>query len=257
MLDFAGFVTPLQYGAPGEAGDFAISIGGVQVEPGRVQLDVMAGLFSPGYLESRFLWIAIAVGLVVLAGLTYRPHLIKRRTPRFAWLTSWALPGAPPRANPNAAPARQALVGAFNLVASELRLIGSGRVFLILAAAIAIASWFGDFRHAASPAALLLLVFALSAHAGRSEARHLLPLTKVAPFAPMQRRAAFVIAGTAWTTLMAVPALVRAPSLETLAYATGTGGVAAATAILLATISGSSFAPRLVLLVLWYGYASS
>jgi hypothetical protein len=257
MLDFAGFVTPLQYGAPGEPGDFAISIGGIQVEPGRVQLDVMAGLLSPGYIGSRLLWIAIAIGLAVVAGLIYRPHLIKRRAPRFTWLAAWLKPGAPPRANANTPPARPALVGAFNLVASEFRLIGSGRIFLILAAAIAIAGWFVDFRHAASPAALLLLVFALSAHAGRSEARHLLSLTKVAPFAPMQRRLAFVLAGTAWTTLTAAPALARAPSLETLAYAAGTGGVAAAMAIVLATISGSSFAPRLVLLVLWYGYASS
>ena len=135
-------------------------------------------------------------------------------------------------------------------------LIGSGRVFLLLAIAAAVTSYFADFRQIASPVALLLLVFALTAHAGRSEARHLLALTRVAPFAPMQRRLAFVAAGAAWTLLLAAPALARSFSLETLSYAAGTGAVAAVVASALAAVSGSAFAPRLVLLILWYGYSS-
>ncbi len=256
MFDFAGFVTPLQYGAPGEAGNFAISIGGVAVEPGHIQLDVMAGLTSPGYIESRLLWIVIAVALVVIAGLIYKPHRVKRRILSARWLTALLQPGPPPRADPNAPPARRALAGAFNVMTAEFRLIGAGRVFLALAAIAAALSYFADFRQVASPAALLILVFALSAHAGRSEARGLLALTRVASVAPIARRAAFVIAGSAWSVFMAAPALARVPSLETLATAGLTGAIAAATASLLATISGSSFAPRLVLLVLWYGYSS-
>ncbi len=101
-----------------------------------------------------------------------------------------------------------------------------------------------------------MLIFSLSAHAGRSEARGLLALTRMTLFAPMARRAAFVVASAGWTTLLAVPALVRAPSLETLATAASTGAIAAAVASALAALSGSAFAPRLVLLVLWYGYSS-
>ena len=256
MLDFAGFVTPLQYGAPGEAGDFVISIGGVPVDPGFVQLDVMAGLGSPGYVESRLLWIVIAVALVVVAGLIYHPHRVKRRAPGARWLTALTQPGAPPRANPNAPPARYAFAGALNLVVAEFRLIGSGRVFLAFAAIVAALGYFADFRMIASPAALLVLIFSLSAHAGRSEARGLLALTRMTSFAPMARRAAFVVASAGWTTLLALPALVRAPSLETLATAASTGAIAAAVASALAALSGSGFAPRLVLLVLWYGYSS-
>jgi hypothetical protein len=101
------------------------------------------------------------------------------------------------------------------------------------------------------------MVFALSAHAGRSEARGLLTLTRTAAASPMARRAAFIAASSVWTTLLALPALVRTPSLDTLALASGTGAIAALTATAIAAISGSSFAPRLVLLVLWYGYFSS
>jgi hypothetical protein len=113
-----------------------------------------------------------------------------------------------------------------------------------------------DFRHVGSPAALLLLLFAFSAHAGRSEARGLVALTKVAAFAPMARRVAFVIAGAAWSVLLALPALVRAPPVETLTLASTTGAGAALVGIGLSTLTGSSFAARLALLMLWYGYAS-
>jgi len=255
MVDFAGFVTPLTFASPAGADDFAI--GGIEATQGTLQLDVMAGLFSSGYLESRLAWAGIAVALTVLAGLIYHPHLARRRAGKPGRLTAWLNPGPPPNAMLNAPAARQAMLGWFALVAAEFRLIGSGRAFLLIALCIAIAGAFIDFRHAASPAALLLLAFALTAHAGRSEARGLLALTKTAPFAPMMRRAAFVIAGVGWTTLLAIPALARAPSLETLGLAAATGGAAALVASAIATVSGSAFAPRLVLLVLWYGYFSS
>ncbi|MBC7769288.1 MAG: hypothetical protein H7124_10925 [Phycisphaerales bacterium] len=255
MVDFAGFVTPLTYASPAGTDDFAI--GGIEAAQGTLQLDVNAGLFAPGYIASRLVWIGIAVALTVLAGLIYRPHLARRRAGKPGRLTAWLNPGAPPKAIANAPAARQAALGWLNLVAAEFRLIGSGRAFLLIAACIAVAGAFADFRHAASPAALLLLSFALTSHAGRSEARGLLALTKTAPLAPMLRRAAFVVAGAGWTTLLAVPALVKAPSLEALSLAAATGGAAALVASAIAAISGSAFAPRLVLLVLWYGYFSA
>ena len=59
LYDFAGFVRPLTQGAPGGSSDFGI--GGVEVKPGRVALDVMAGLGAPGYSLSRAVWIGIAI----------------------------------------------------------------------------------------------------------------------------------------------------------------------------------------------------
>ncbi len=254
MHDFAGFVRPLTFGAPGAADDF--SIGGGFLATETINLDVMAGLMSPGYLESRLAWNGIAVALVVLAGLIYAPHKAKKKAVLAGRLGALLNAGPPPRVVVNAPAAKRAMADAVGLVVSEFRLIGSGRVFLILAAAVAVMSAFTDFRHAASPAALLLLLFALSAHAGRSEARGLVALTKVAPFAPMMRRVAFVIAGALWTTLLALPAAAPAVALDVLPLAAASGAIAATVAIVLSTLTGSSFAARLVLLVLWYGYAS-
>lgn len=254
MWDFAGFVTPLKYGAP--PGTESFSIGGGFLATGAIDLDVMAGLMSPGYLESRLAWVGIAVALVVLAGLIYAPHKAKKKAVLAGRLGALLNAGPPPRVVANAPAAKRAMADAGGLVVSEFRLIGSGRVFLLLAAAVAVLSAFADFRHAASPAALLLMLFALSAHAGRSEARGLVSLTKVAPFAPMARRVAFVIAGALWTTLLALPGAAPAVALDVLPLASASGAIAATVAIVLSTLTGSSFAARLVLLVLWYGYAS-
>jgi hypothetical protein len=256
MWDFAGFVTPLKYGAP--PGTEGFSIGGGFLATGTIDLDVMAGLMSPGYLESRLTWVGVAVALVVLGGLIYAPHRAKKRGVLGGRLGALLNAGPPPRAIAAAPAAGRAFYDAFGLAVAEFRLIGAGRVFLMLAAAAALVAYFApDFRHGGSAAALLLLVFALSAHAGRSEARGLVALTKVAPFAPMARRVAFVAAGVAWSTLLAAPALVRHPPLETLTLAASTGAVAAVCAMLLCALTGSAFAARLVLLVLWYVYISA
>lgn len=51
---------------------------------------------------------------------------------------------------------------------------------------------------------MLLLVFAATAHAGRSEQKGLLSLTATAALSPTTRRIAFVLAGTALALVMAV-----------------------------------------------------
>ena len=129
--------------------------------------------------------------------------------------------------------------------------------FLLLAAAAAFAGLSGDYRHIGSPAALLLLVFALSAHAGRCEARGLLSLTATTATPPMLRRAAFAVAGLAWSLLLALPAAIVRGSGEPLLLALTTGAAASAAAMTLAALTGSSFAPRVVLLIAWYVYFSS
>ena len=254
MFDFPGFMRPLQFGAPPGSNDFAI--GGVDVLPGAIPLDVMAGLLSPGYIASRLAWILIAVAVVVIAGLVYRPHRATQRNlvpGRLARLTAM---GPPPAVVAGAASARAAALPFAGLIFAEWRLIAAGRLFKLLAIAVAVTAFVADFRSAASPAALLLLVFALTAHAGRSEARGLAPLTATLPQSPWARRAAFVIAGAVWALLLALPAIPD-HGIDVVPAALASGGIAAVIASGLATISRSAFAPRLVLLILWYGYLSA
>ena len=114
-----------------------------------------------------------------------------------------------------------------------------------------------DFRHGGSAAGLLVLAFALSAHAGRSEAHQLVSLTRLAVHGPMLRRAAFVIGGIIWSVLLALPAILHHPPPYVLTIASASGAVAGVAAIGLSALTGSASAARLVLLAVWYVYLSS
>ena len=98
---------------------------------------------------------------------------------------------------------------------------------------------------------------AVDVAAMQSEARGLVSLTKVATHGPLLRRAAFVVAGVAWSVLFGLPALLHRPPLEVMTLAAGTGAVGAVIAIGLSALTGSAFAARLVLLTVWYAYLSS
>ncbi len=256
MFDFAGFGRPLIYGAPAQSSDFAI--GGVDhLLPGRVPLDVMAGLLSPGYIPSRLAWAAIAVAIAALAGLLYRPHrpakqrwyarLVERLTAR----------PAPPRADPLAPPAAPARLPIAGLLRAEFGLIGGDRLMLLLALAAAVAGLAGDYRHVGSAAANLWLVFALTAHAGRSEPKGLRALAQTTALSPMLRRGAFVIAGLGWAVLLALPGALWNADAPRLLLALATGGVVALVTMALSAVSGSGFAARMLLLIAWYAYLSS
>lgn len=253
MLDMTGFVRPLTGPQPLAMGDF--SIGVTRILPGRVPLDAMAGLVAPGYLASRVTWAALAVALAALSGLIHAPHIARPKPSRpglFTRLLAFR-PAAP--ATPSTMPAGISAHPLIGLLKAEFRLIGDGRAFLVLAAGAALLGLLGDYRHIGSPAALLPLIFGLVAHASRSERLH--TLGGVAMLAPMSRRIAFVMAGTAWAVVMALPAAITQFSAAPLLLALGTGLVAALVAATLTGFSRSAFAPRLILLLLWYGYFAS
>jgi hypothetical protein len=259
LTDFAGFVRPLTYSLPPEEkNNFAI--GASPVQEGRIDIDAMAGLLSAGYVESRLAWAGIAVVVASVAGLVYMPHRHRRRRLRGRLLAKLLEPGRPKPARADTPPAQRSRHSFTGLMTAEFLLIAQGRLWLLLALAVAVISAFADFRTIASPAALLLLVFGLTAHAGQSEQPKLLALARTMSLSPMQRRIAFVLAGTAWSVAMALPAiLVRASggALEILWLSLGTAAAAATAAILLAAWTRSAFAPRLVLLIAWYMYLSA
>ncbi len=255
LADLGGALTPLVQGAPD--GSNAFAIGASSIEPGRMELDVFKGIAAEGYIASRFLWIGIAFAIAALAGLLYHPHRAKSRTQRFDWLGKLSLAKLLPTAKPQYSAAPRAAVPLWGLLLTETRLIASGPLFPVLAIAAALAGFAPDFRHVGSPAGLLLLVFALSAHAGRTEASGLVALTGTTATAPWQRRAAFVMAGTILSALMALPAVAVTASVYPLTLALASGAAASALAIGLSAMSGSPFVARLVLIIFWYGYFAS
>jgi len=255
MVDYSGFVRPLVAGSP--SGDNDFSIGGGQIKPGRAPLDSERGISAPGYISSRFAWVAVAIALTVLASLVYAPHSAPRRRRIAGLLARMPARGPPPPAIASAPAATIARSPLATLLLAEFRLIGAGKLFRYLAIIAALLGLLPDFRHIGSPAGLLLLVFGLSAHAGRSEARGLRQLIATTYTPPAMRRGALIAAGVAWALVMSLPAALANWSLDPIVLAGSTGAAAAVIAMLLAMISGSGFAARMVLLILWYVYLSS
>lgn len=250
MYDPGGYIRPIVGRAALQ--DRAFAVGGGPVLPGRVALDARAGLDAPGYVASRFAWLSIGLGLVLLAGLIDQPARLGRRRVRAHAVAAWLSAKRPVRAS--AVPAKRARSARSAVIAAEFRLIGRGVAFPILAVAAAALGLFHDFRHIGSPAGLLVLVFALSAQAGRSEAKGLLRLTSTMPTVPAFRRAAFIAAGTGWAMLIALPGAVMALSPAPLWLAGATGAGTAVIAAALAALARSAAAPRMVLLIAWYAY---
>lgn len=258
MLDSTGFMAPVAYSLDADA-NFTIG-GGALVADGakeRIFLDVMGGILSDGYLASRAAWLGIAALVPLIAGLIYLPHVPgKTRKKPIAWLR-FLEPGAPPKADPDAPAARPAAMGWLNLLGAETRLIGGHRLTLLIFTAIAVAGWFAPYSSGAGPAAMLVLVFVATAHAGRSEAGGLLALTRTGTFTPMARRLAFVSACTILTLFASAGAIAHGvmqgefrPLVEAAIVGSGTG----LAAIGLGALTRSATAPRLVLLIAWYFY---
>lgn len=258
MTDLTGFMSPLSYGRGG-ADDF--TIGGALIKPGAppIVLDVMSGVLAPGYLPARFAWLALAALVPLVAGLVYASHVEGRTKRRAAWL-AWLLdPGKAGPANPAAGPARPARMPWAGLVVSEIRLIASGRLMKLAMAAVALTAWFAPWSAAVGPMAMLLLVFAATAHGGRSEPDALLALTRTGVMTPMARRAAFVMAGTILALAMGAGAIFRglaSGEARPLIEAAVMGASTSLVAIGLAALTRSATAPRLVLLIAWYFYFS-
>lgn len=258
MLDLTGFMSPVSYSLDGDA-NFTIGGGAIVGDPGknRIFLDVMGGIWSEGYLASRAAWLGIAALVPLFAGLLYLPHVAgKTRRKPIAWLR-FLEPGAPPKADPNAPAARPAALPWLNLLLAEMRLVGGGRKALVLALAIAVAGWFAPWSTAIGPAAMLLLVFTTTAHAGRSEAGGLLALTRTGLVSPMARRTGFVAGGALLALLMGAGAIAHGViegDLRPLIEAPIVGAATAFVSIVLGALTRSATAPRLVLLIVWYGY---
>lgn len=256
LADYGGFVRPLVAGSGLK--EASLIIGGAELpDLPPIPIDAMKGLAADGYLAARTAWIGIAVLLAALAGLVYRPRKLRNR-PRLAErIARLAEPGAPPAADPAAPAAARSPAPALGLVRDQLRLVAGGRIGLALAAGLAPAGLAVDYRTVIGPLSLLFLVFAASAQAGRDESRGLAPLFGTAPIGAWQRRTAFVAATILWALAMALPAALASADPMLLGLALATGGIGALLAMLLAMISGSAVAPRLILLIVWYGWASS
>jgi hypothetical protein len=258
MADVDGFMGALG-SSLGPKSDFVIGGGEITKGAAPMVIDVMGGVLAPGYLPARLTWLFIAALFPLAAGLIHAPHVAGKTRRTDGLIHRLTQPGRARPADPNARPARAAALPWLNLLLAEVRLIASGRLTRLAMLAVALAAGFLPYGKATGPAAMLLLVFAATAHAGRSEQTGLLALTRTGAQTPMARRLAFILAGTLIALAMSAAGVVRAlmavtPDTGPLIQALIMGAGTAAAAIGLAALTRSATAPRLVLLIAWYGY---
>jgi hypothetical protein len=263
MLDLPGFMSPVAYTQADTLtgkGNSDFSIGGNEIKAGSkpIVLDVVGGVVAPGYLPARLTWLALASLVPLLAGAVYAPHVAGRTRRRARWLKLLD-PGKAKPADPRTAPARSARAPWAGLVLAEGRLIASGRPMMLVMGLVALAST-GIPTALGGPTAMLPLLFAVTAHAGRTEQAGLLALTGTGVLPPWARRVAFVAAGTLlglFMTLGSVAKGLAGGDLQPLLAATIMGAGTSAAAIGLGALTRSPTVPRLILLIVWYGYLNA
>jgi len=251
IMDVGGYARPLIEGAPTDSRQFAV--GSLVLDPGRVPLDVSKGLQAQGYWHSRVFWVLAAAGIVLLAGMLYRPQQSQRKSshPVVSVINRRPLAPLMPARPVSAKPAKSRLAA---MLVTETRLMLGSNLQILLLSAAALAAAIPDIREAALAAALLVLVFAYSNHAGRMEAIGLRALTKTAAVNVWGQRGVFVLAGTSIAMVASIPGSLASLSIVPLIEFGALGGLAAIVAVTLATVTKSAFVGRTVLLISWYAY---
>ena len=251
LVDVFGFAAPI-----GGATDFPIEnlhVGGAPSYEKQLTIDAMRGVLSTDYLLSRVIWMAGAAGLVILAGTMFKarkPKLSKAKPKTESTSNAPVFKSIP---IPPTAFSGWDIAGHF---VSEWRQILSNKMVLILIILTALAGAVLPLRGMVGPALVLILIFPLTAHGARWQARALRQLTGTNTASPSAQFAIRAAAAMLLCLAACVPALIRS-------VITGVGewsDIAAISfglpliAITLGHATRGSVTARLILLILWYGY---
>lgn len=255
LMDFGGALGLIGHVAPSGMANIQVGVGGT-LKAGAIALDVWSVLRSPSYVGARLAWVAIAVAIAATAGLLYRPHRLGTgfRSSR-AW-QRWFKARPAPVGIGTLSAAKRSSHPFLGLLAVELRLIFSGRLLLLLSAFVSVSGFLFDYASFESPALFLVLIFALTAQADKTERSGLRVLTSNTLIPPSLRQAAFCLVGPLLSIAISLPALLIHPDKRVLLLAMGLGFLTSLSTLTLTALSGSAFAPRLLLIVLWFAYAS-
>ncbi len=251
IIDVGGYARPLIEGAPSGSREFAV--GSLILESGRVQLDVNKGLWAQGYWLSRSFWVLVATGMVLLAGLLYRPRQAQRKAsiPLASLINRRPLAPAVSARPPSAKPTKSIELG---LLRAEAKLLLGSNLQVWMLSAAALAAAVPAIRETAIAAMLLVLIFSYSNHAGRMEASGYRSFTRTAAVNVWYQRGTFLAAGTLIAVVTSIPASLASVSIWLAVEVGALGGIAAFVAGIFAFLTKSAFVGRTVLLIAWYIY---
>ena len=260
MADAFGFVSPIV-----GAVDFpvtAVSIGGSTNSGETVMTDAWRGVTDASYISARLVWLGIAAGLAVFAGLIWAP--MKRRPPKAGKTPVEAgARAAAAIANIPFSPPHTPTTGSTKIVAtifSELKLMLQPRMWAIILIGAALAGAFLPFRQIAGPMIMLGLIFPIAEASARWQSKTTQHLLDTLGPQQVGRSLALFGAAACLSLLVTLPSTVRAVVQnegQALIHIAMISVAMPAALVVLGAVTRSAVTGRLIMLIVWYIYLSS
>ncbi|MEO0450670.1 MAG: hypothetical protein AAFZ74_10185 [Pseudomonadota bacterium] len=260
MSDAFGFVSPIVGSV-----DFpvtAVSIGGSSNTGESVLTDAWRGVTDPSYVLARCVWLGIAAGLAIFAGLIWAPVKARNTAAATAQIDQSVLataaisniPFDPPL------PARTGRMNFFAIVVSEIKQMFKARFWALILLAACVAGAVLPFRTAAGPLLMLCLIFPIAEASARWQSKSTQHLLETLGPDRIGRSLALFVAAASVALLVCMPSAVRAVLQNEGKWLTHIALISLimpASLVFLGALTRSAVTGRLIMLISWYIYLSS
>jgi len=233
------------------------AVGGAPATDSAISLEPLKAVLSSEFLASRLFWMMMAVGLIALSALLYKPRRMKR-TRKGDGLFSKLAKLINPLGDMASKPVIGAL-GAFHpLVKSGLNQLLQPRWTGLALVMISLSGFVLPFRKAVGPALMLILIFLLSRQSGLWEKRHNRNFRMTLPHNLTSQFFANWFAASLLIGVLLIPSIIGKLMSGTL------GGLlpemVALAVVMPAILLGLGYLTRtgvmgrMIMLAVWYGY---
>jgi len=260
MTDAFGFVSPI-LGSVDYAVD-AVSIGGSSNTGEAVLIDAWQGVTNADYINSRVVWLAIAAGLAIVAGLIWAPMKTKApKTEAKSFSRSAAIAASIPNvpfSAPNPVPS-----GATNYraaILSEIKLMFRNRIWILVLIFAAVSGLVLPFRSMAGPILFLVLIFPFTEASARWQEKTTEQFLDTLGPGRIGRTIVLVIATILVSVMVTLPAtarIVEQNQMEWLPHIFFISVAMPTAIVMLGAVTRSAVTGRLLMLMTWYVYLSS
>ena len=259
IVDAYGFAAPIISSVEGPVSQVSI-IGASATD--EIAIDAWAGVTDPAYLAARGVWLGIAAGLALFAGLIWAPVKPSARRRKAADSAAKAARTASVTTLSFKAPAavKGGTSGFLGALRGEIDQLFTNRLWMLTLLAAAIAGALTPFRTVAGPALLVVLIFPLTDASARWQARSLDGFVNTLGLDRLPRAAMRLLAYGLVAAIVVSPAIARMvvdADLAMLPHALVIAALVPSVAVLTGLITRSSVTGRLILLIGWYAYLSS
>ncbi|MEO1306288.1 MAG: hypothetical protein AAFV37_15050 [Pseudomonadota bacterium] len=260
VADAFGFVSPIVGSV-----DFpvtAVSIGGSSNTGESVMTDAWRGVTQLSYVSARGIWLLIAAGLAVFAGMIWAPKKPRSQNVAKSQIDQSARAAAAISNIPFNAPLAisSGRTKLLTVIVSEIEQIFRSRFWVIVLFGASVAGAALPFRSGAGPLIMLCLIFPIAEASARWQGKTTQQLLDTLGPEQPSRSFALFLATSLIAVLVAMPSAVLAilrSEPQTLIQIAMISILVPAVLVLLGAVTKSAVTGRLVMLIAWYAYLSS